>query len=145
MRLWQGAWVWYMDGYHLQKYFSQVSCKWANKLKEVKVPELRSGGADVQTRVCLIASIISPTILDVHEIFALPCHLSLCGQPLGAGRSFIISLQYLTHLALWGAIPCSFLVSLLSRAICCSSHVTHDAGRARVTCFSGSSFPGTGL
>lgn len=68
-----------------------------------------------QSWVCPIAKIISPTILDVREIFALPCHLSLCGQPSGTGKSFIINFQYLTHPAVchWGAIPCSFLVSLL--------------------------------
>lgn len=37
--------------------------------------------ARYQSWVCPIAKIISPTILVVHEIFALPCRLSLCGQP----------------------------------------------------------------
>lgn len=41
MGLWQGAWMWCVDGYHLQKYFSQqASYKWANRLKDGKEPEL---------------------------------------------------------------------------------------------------------
>ena len=101
MGLWQGAWMWCVDGYHLQKYFSQqASYKWANRLKDGKEPELSL-----------------PDCLDhfPFEIFALPCRLSLCGQPSGTGKSFIINFQYLTDPAVchWGATPCSFLVSRL--------------------------------
>lgn len=125
MGLWQGAWMWCVDGYHLQKCFSQQG---------VTSEQTGLTMARYQSWVCPIAKIISPTILDVREIFALPCHLSLCGQPSGTGKSFIINFQYLTHPAVchWGAIPRSFLVSV-SRAVCGSSHVTWDAGRIRAT------------
>lgn len=120
--------------------------KGAHRLKEVKGAQLRSSEAHTQTLACLIARVI----FFLRHFICLKslihsATLFICGPPMGAGRNFIIRLQLLTPLVLcgWGAIPYSFLVHHLIRALSGSSNTCAQCWVHKGHAFHGLASPGS--
>lgn len=109
---------------------------WANRLKEVQVAQLRSSGADIQTRVCLIARVVPlPPLLDTLEIFALFCHPVIIWSTHWGWKGFYHQPPTPNPpSSLWLRGHYIFLLRE-SPLMSGPSHTTHDTGRARVIRF----------
>lgn len=109
---------------------------WADRLKEVQVAQLRSSGANIQTRVCLIARVMPlPPLLDILEIFALFCHPVIIWPTHWSWKGFYQLPAPNPPSSLWLRGRYIFLLReppLMSGPL----HTAYDAERARVIRFS---------